>query len=1128
MSALADAAARSRIVEGRTVSLVVRAGAGAGKTTTMVERLVESVVSGEIELDHLVAISFTERSARDLGRKVRLRLDARRPGLDVDRAFLGTIHAFCRSILASYPIEAGLPPAFTTTDDISSDIEAERRTRRVVRRLYDAALSDAGLAEALTVLVGVSGDPHGALTGLVRLLDLQWHRLEGWAPRPARLEGHVAAVASLRRAVAGVLATAPAGDKLTDRVVEWSAALAGLSPDLAVRRSQLEALQSLGRVGTKAWVSASGRSALEVRIELVAARDAAVAALDATVVERLLGVLVPAVVGEAHGRLAAGQVTFDDLLVLTARLVRSVPAVRADLQRRHRRLFVDEYQDTDVVQHELITALASVDGEIEPGRLFAVGDAKQSIYSFRAAEVRLFAELGGRADTEAVELVTNFRSRPGVIDWVNALAEPWFASDAEQVPFTRLAAARSGPAAGTDPGPEVVVLGLDTPPGTPPATARRVEADDLAATVVAARAEGWLVTDGDDGAYRPVRFGDMAVLLRTRTGLASIEAAFTRAGVPYRLDGGSLVYDTREVRELLRVLRAVDDPTDELAIVSALRTTVLGVRDADLAAHRRAGGRWDIHAAQPEVSAGPVADGLALLRRLVADKAFRTPAELLTGLTESHLSWAAALVEGPQAARETWRRVRYVIDEARAFSDATGGTLREYLAWVDRQVADVARREVSPDETDEDAVRILTIHAAKGLEYPMVLVAGLGADAPPGESAEVRWRGPDLLVRVGGLAPTGVREAQEGDRKVRDAESARLVYVACTRAMDHLVVSCHGARSVEGIRRSALLKVLEPHARAAAGAEHRAPGTAPAVPRVVPTAPSAPDPDATLDGDEVLEHRRAAAARRSVWSATAVAGVLGGHDGTAGSRQAVAVDEDHGDELAVPFEPVTDVDDVTDDGDLPRFAPVDALDDEPGDPGLAKDPRPLDGPPEARGRYGTAVGRAVHQVLQEVDLHGDGDDVEALATAAALAEDVAPAHRAAVVRLARSILASEVVAAMRRSPLVRRELYVGAPVANQVVWGYLDAVYVDDDGRLVVVDFKTDLAPDGPDALLDRYRGQLASYLLALAAATGRPVGDAWLVVARDDGGPAACVALTGPARDAALAEVRSVLTTGA
>ncbi|MFM7537703.1 MAG: UvrD-helicase domain-containing protein [Acidimicrobiales bacterium] len=1153
---LPDDAARERIRSGREASLVVHAGAGAGKTTTMVDRLVGAVLVDEVGLDRIVAISFTERSARDLGRKVRLALDRHRPGTNVDRAFLGTIHAFCRSILATYPIDAGLPPAFTTTDDITSDLEADRRTRRVVRRLYDTAQVDPAVAEALGILVRSAGDPQGALVAVVRRLDLQWHRLEGWTPRPSRLDGGRAALDALQVRLRELVDVGPSGDQLCAALASWADAIAHLPDGLQARRAALAELDGFGNKGAgKAWQAATGCSPKEIRDECKAAREAAVAAVDATVVERLLAVVVPAVVAEARLRLADGHVSFDDLLVLAARLVRDVPTVRTALRERYERLFVDEYQDTDGVQHELITELASTDGTIDPGRLFVVGDPKQSIYAFRAAEVRLLTELTDRHDTEHVELVTNFRSRPGIIEWVNATAGPWFASRADQVPFTPLRAARVGPPVGTDPGPDVVVLGLETAPGTRPTDARRAEAEDLAAVVVAARAEGWAVRNADgegegEESYRPIRFGDIAVLLRSRAGLAGLEAAFRRAGIPYRLDGGSLVYDTREVRELLRVLRALDDPTDELALVTALRTTVIGLRDDDLLAHRRAGGRWDLFAAAPPP--GPVADAFGRLRALVADKSFRTPAELLTQLAEQHLSWASALVEGPQAARETWRRVRYVIDEARAFADSTGGTLREYLAWVDRQVADETRREVSPDETDEDAVRVLTIHAAKGLEYPMVLVAGLGTDPPPGAAVELRWLDDALVARFGGLRPSGVTQAQDLEREARKAEEARLVYVACTRAMDHLVVSCHGGRSTEGIPRSSMLKGLVPHARVALGAEHRAPSAAPEVPRPVPEVPAAPDPSARLAGGDVIAARLAAAERRSVWSATAVAGALGGHRSAAniGSRAAVAVDEDVDDErglgrvggadlLADPLaepDPLVDAggapygqDGTTrDDDDLPTLSSVDTRDDEPADPGLAKDPRPLDGPPEARGRYGTAVGRAVHQVMQLVELAGDGNDLDRLAEAAAVAEDVAPAHRPAVVRLARSIFTSAIADRMRQAALVRRELYVGAPIGDQVVWGYLDAVFADDDGRLVVVDFKTDQAPDGPEALLDRYRGQLASYLLALGEATGRPVGDAWLVVARDDGTPAACVALTGTARDAALAEVRAVLTAGA
>jgi ATP-dependent exoDNAse (exonuclease V) beta subunit len=406
-----------------------------------------------------------------------------------------------------------------------------------------------------------------------------------------------------------------------------------------------------------------------------------------------------------------------------------------------------------------------------------------------------------------------------------------------------------------------------------------------------------------------------------------------------------------------------------------------------------------------------------------------------------------------------------------------------------------------------------------------------------------RWIDGVLRARIGEIKPAAFAEVRDADGVAAQAEDARLLYVACTRAEDHLVVSCHGPRNASGVVRKSLLAHAIDHLRAAGGADE--PATAePARPAAasVPV-PGAPERDAPVPGAEEFAARPEAAGRRSSWSATALAELLA--RGTAAEPPP-----------AVPRDPLDDdgrhdeLEDATggdgfrarsrglpdDDADLVRrpppgtdaIAPVDTIDDQPADAALAKDPRPAGTPPDARGRYGTAVGRAVHAVLQDVDLGGDGSDVPALVDARALAEDVPARLRPAVERLTRSILASDVVARMRRSPLVRRELYVGAEVEGHVVWGYLDAVFADERGRLVVVDFKTDQAPADAELLLARYRGQLATYLLALEAATGREVGDAWLVVGRDDGAPATCLALTGAARRRAVDEVRSVLASRA
>ena len=192
-----------------------------------------------------------------------------------------------------------------------------------------------------------------------------------------------------------------------------------------------------------------------------------------------------------------------------------------------------------------------------------------------------------------------------------------------------------------------------------------------------------------------------------------------------------MIYGTREVYELLRVLRAIDDPTNQLKVVTALRTSVFGIDDRQLMQYRhgpadgeplRFPNEFRVFTKEP----GVVGDALRVLDQFGRRKHERTPAELIAELYDRWRGVAAALSEGQQVARETWRRVRYVVDEARAWSDATGGTLAEYLAWVDRRIDDVDRVELSTDE-GEDSLRIMTIHAAKGLEFPITIVAGLGA-----------------------------------------------------------------------------------------------------------------------------------------------------------------------------------------------------------------------------------------------------------------------------------------------------------------------------------------------------------------------------------------------------------------
>ena len=235
--------------------------------------------------------------------------------------------------------------------------------------------------------------------------------------------------------------------------------------------------------------------------------------------------------------------------------------------------------------------------------------------------------------------------------------------------------------------------------------------------------EGWDVDDGHGG-WRPARLGDVTVLVPARTSLPFLEDAFDGAGIPFRAESSSLVYASRAVRDLLMVLRAVDDPTDYLRIISALRTPLLACGDDDLFRFKvERGGRWSYLADQPDTvpADDPVGAGLEYLRTLHDQRYWLAPSELLGRIAADRRAMELGFAEGRP--RDVWRRLRFVIDQARAWSEATGGNLRQYLRWVGLQTAEGARvAEAILPESDDDAVRIMTIHSAKGLEFPITIV----------------------------------------------------------------------------------------------------------------------------------------------------------------------------------------------------------------------------------------------------------------------------------------------------------------------------------------------------------------------------------------------------------------------
>ncbi len=564
-----------------------------------------------------------------------------------------------------------------------------------------------------------------------------------------------------------------------------------------------------------------------------------------------------------------------------------------------------------------------------------------------------------------------------------------------------------------------------------------------------ALAERWHVVD--DGELRPCRPGDVTILLPARTSLPALESALGERGVPYRAENSSVVYATTEIRHLMLALRAVADPTDELALVAALRTPLYGCSDVELVEWKQIGGRWTVwwrpdDDAPAGLAEHPVGQAIQHLGTLARRASRVAPADLLAALVDERRVLDVALDQAD--VRDVWRRVRYVIDQARAWSDAGGHGLRRYLAWVHLLASESRNADTILPEHDDDAVRIMTIHAAKGLEFPITVLSGMTTKPHRTFANSVVWHADTWTISNAASPDPVFEDFQPIDEQMSDAERRRLLYVGCTRAIDHLVVSLHRYPGDAGDRAGSVSGALL-HAAGAADPSHGARPLDPAETRYAPVRREAPDLDWSDRDHWAAERDRACAAARVRPSVSATS--LAGEADT--------------------------------------------------DPGLDKGAVDLDLPPWQRGRYGTAVGRAVHAVLQYADLD---DDARLVAEAAAqcAAEGIVGMNDT-VAALARSALAAPIVQRGFTGEH-HRELFVAAQVGDRTVEGYID-LFIETAAGGIIVDYKTDQWPDDTERAdrIARYRRQLAVYGVVLEQLLGQPVEGALLVRCRADGSPA-------------------------
>jgi len=771
-----------RAVERRDGSLLVRAGAGTGKTTVLVERFVEAVVEEEVAVDAVLAITFTEKAAAEMKNRVRrrfLELGRREDARAAESAWVSTIHGLCARMLRAHALSAGIDPAFRVLDEL----EAER----IAADAFDGALEQ---------FMGVAGEPDPDRIEMVaaytpdRLRDMvrtAYSHLRSRGERRPRLEETFPPV--------------PAGEP--ERLEE------------AARTALAElALANGGRTVERAIESVEARTELKGRARALETpacddyRDALADLRTLEVAERehrdhtMLRYLLE-LYDERYerGKRARSGLDFEDLELVARDLLAGDEGLREAYSSRFAHVLVDEFQDTNRLQNQLLGLLSS-------GNLFRVGDENQSIYRFRNADVSVFREHWeeARAAGRAESITVNFRAHGEILDAIDlAFGRTW----GDGFEPLREAPGSREPAPAPDPRVELLVVdrGRDAWKqlvngggdyfGESLAGAPAWRAAE--ARLLARRVEE--LTSGGRFAY-----GDVVLLFRATTAMGLFERALDERGIPVHVVGGRGYWGQQQVADLRHWLAALANPLDGLALYSALASPLAGLSldgVALIGLHARRL-RWDPFRLIREptgelLESLPEADRTRLSgfvdrfeaeRRIAGQVSLETLIDRAVTLTgyDRHL---LALPGG----KRRMANVRKLMRMAREFEADEGRDLRGFIDAV--AVRDVirAREGEAPLEADAlDAVRMMTIHRAKGLEFPVVCLADLGKD---GREDDGQLRISDdgsvglRLASLGGGAvdSTKLADIKAQAKRAAEEEERRIFYVAATRAQQHLVLS---------------------------------------------------------------------------------------------------------------------------------------------------------------------------------------------------------------------------------------------------------------------------------------------------------------------------------------------------
>jgi ATP-dependent helicase/nuclease subunit A len=1155
-------------IHSRDVSIALSAGAGCGKTFVLTRRFLSHLEPSEhpCELSSLVAITFTERAAREMRDRIRTECRRRlrscpddeveywlRIVREVDSARITTIHSFCASLLRSHAVEAGLDPRFALLEETTGGAFLRNAVRQGLHRLLSRSDENAlelvyeyGLARTAELLESFvyqrfNGDFSAQLEQSPEQLAAFWEERWKTFALPELLR-QISESAAAETVLTLLRENVPDNAVMRARrefILDGLPRLSEAADPAAALDALRDNLKVQGGGGKGAWddedvyaaVQEAFKDLRENQIDKL--RDQLDVNPEHTLRAAQLGLCALRAgrhVADAYAeeKRSAGLLDFDDLLLGAQRLLREHPEVCDRIARGISLLMVDEFQDTDPVQTEIVRRLCGA--ALHAGKLFMVGDAKQSIYRFRRAEPRIFHELRREIpEFGRLPLSTNFRSQPEILAFVNAVCDGAIGPEYEPlVPHVSQ----------ISPTPAVEFLFATRDAGelegSPDAVRQETAGERRAreAEWIARRVHS-LLTDGvprirtkaaaaGETDLRPVQPRDVVILFRAMSDVRYYEEALRRRRLDYYVVGGRAFYAQQEIYDLVNLCKYLDDVDDEVALVGVLRSPFFSLSDDSLYAlswspqcrdgeGAPAGEHSSVPAGLgtltaalngprpahlPEVQQEQIGRAARVLGELRAAKDRLSIAALLN-LAVERTGYDAALLAEFLGVRKL-ANLRKLLDMARQFDRAGFLSLADFVDRLEESIADETKEPLAPTHPESsDVIRLMTIHQAKGLEFPVVVVADM--DRPEFDPTPRALFDPELGPLLSLPEKFGVERKNLGQRLYRTREvpqsreeSLRLLYVALTRAADHLILSA-GLKAPERVSGAWLRQVAE-RFDLLTGQPRLAPGKGGVSPaakyvsswpqiRVHHTLPEVPAGEVAAGARRLpLTEFRETVAQTEPAPLPATLAIL---PADPRARRNFSVSElEQIDELLrarsgplrKPAEP-DGLDHETDDAET-ESAPVEAAD---------------------------LLGDIIHKALEQYDFSGASDVASLVARCARLetrhvSDSMISAAQKWVTKFAASAAAKELAGASR----LYRELEFtlrwpvdGDPGSAALVAGTFDCLFQDAAGAWSLFDYKTGASRTSRDDewLLDHYGFQLGLYCLAVRQGTGRLPARAELIL---------------------------------